>query len=156
MTDKKFEACILCGAIGDAWGSSYENEVIIDDSNTYHWGGKIQKLRNWSITDDTQLTLATCEALSENDFDAEMLAKKLVEYYKSKKLSGIGSATLKAITDIEAGFHWTQVGRKGEFAAGNGASMRIAPFAFYTATTRQNIFDACRITHQNDEAFAGL
>lgn len=33
--------------------------------------------------------------------------------------------------------------------------MRIAPFAFFPDITRQHIFDACKITHRNDEAFAG-
>ncbi|WP_262510883.1 hypothetical protein [Chryseobacterium elymi] len=36
----QFEACIICGAIGDAWGSSYENEVLIDDSEIYYLGKK--------------------------------------------------------------------------------------------------------------------
>jgi len=151
----RFEACILSGAIGDAWGSSYENEVIIDDSNIYYLGGKNNKPRKWRITDDTQLTLATCEILSVDSFDPEKLIDKFIEYYRDKKLIGIGSATLKAIIDKEAGFHWNQAGRTGEYAAGNGAAMRIAPLAFYSNITREDVFDACTITHKNDEAFAG-
>ena len=155
MTDDKFEACIISGAIGDAWGSSFENEVLIDDSKTFYLGQKTTNPRKWHITDDTQLTLATCEVLSENNFTPEKLANKFLEYHQNKKLVGVGSSTLKAILDTEAGMHWTQVGRIGEFAAGNGAAMRIAPFAFYSTITRENIFEACRITHKNDEAFAG-
>jgi len=30
-----FEGCIIGGAIGDAWGSSYEFESVIDFSKTY-------------------------------------------------------------------------------------------------------------------------
>lgn len=155
IIDEKFEGCILSGAIGDAWGSSYENEISSDDSKTYYLGKKVANPRNWNVTDDTQLTLATCETLSENNFDPEKLINKFLAYYRNRKLNGVGAATLKAILDTEAGFHWTQIGRSGEFAAGNGAAMRIAPFAFYTEITRENIFDACRITHKNDEAFAG-
>jgi ADP-ribosylglycohydrolase len=155
MTGDLFEACIISGAIGDAWGSSHENEIVIDDTKTYYLGKKALNARNWFITDDTQLTLATCEALYENHFNPEVLANKFLEYYRKKKLVGVGASTLKAILDKEAGMHWTQTGRNGEFAAGNGAAMRIAPFAFYSATTKENIFDACRITHRNDEAYAG-
>ncbi|MBB4805563.1 ADP-ribosylglycohydrolase [Chryseobacterium defluvii] len=153
--DDKFEACIIGGAIGDAWGSSYENEVSTDDSQIYYWGKKKTKLRKWQITDDTQLTLATCEILSAESFDPQKLLKKFSEYYRNHKLIGVGAATLKAILDNDAGFHWTQTGRAGEFAAGNGPAMRIAPFAFFPGITRENIFDACKITHRNDEAFAG-
>ena len=151
----QFEACIICGAIGDAWGSSYENEVLIDDSEIYYLAKKNIKLRNCLITDDTQLTLATCEILSKEDFEPEKLINNFIKYYRSNKLNGIGASTLKAILDKEAGIHWSQAGRIGEFAAGNGGAMRIAPFAFFSNITRKNIFDACRITHRNDEAFAG-
>lgn len=155
MFNDQFEGCIIGGAIGDAWGSSYENEVLIDDSEIYYLGKKNNKIRNWMITDDTQLTLATCEVLSKGNFNPESLINQFIEYYRNKKLIGVGATTLKAILDKEAGFHWTQAGRSGEFAAGNGAAMRIAPFAFYSDITRENIFDACKITHRNDEAFAG-
>jgi len=151
----RFEACIICGAIGDAWGSSYENEVIINDSEIYYLGKKNIKSRNWSITDDTQLTLATCEILAKESFNPENLIDKFIEYYRSNRLIGVGASTLKAILDKEAGIHWSQAGRTGEFAAGNGGAMRIAPFTFFSNITRENIFDACRITHRNDEAFAG-
>jgi ADP-ribosylglycohydrolase len=42
-------------------------------------------------------------------------------------------------------------------AAGNGAAMRIAPLAFVidSASDRMLIRDVVRITHQNDEAYAG-
>ncbi len=151
----QFEACIICGAIGDAWGSSYENEVLIDDSDVYYLGKKTIRKRNWYITDDTQLTLATCEVLNKESFEPENLINKFIEYYRNNKLIGIGASTLKAILDKEAGIHWSQAGRIGEFGAGNGGAMRIAPFAFFSNITRENIFDACRITHRNDEAFAG-
>lgn len=151
----RFEACIISGAIGDAWGSSYENEVETDDSHIYYLGKKNIKKRIWSITDDTQLTLATCEVLSEGSFTPQNLINKFIEYYRSNKLTGIGASTLKAIFDTEAGIHWSQAGRIGEFAAGNGGAMRIAPFAFFSEITRQDIYEACKITHRNDEAFSG-
>ncbi|HAO05614.1 MAG TPA: hypothetical protein DCQ50_01250 [Chryseobacterium sp.] len=151
----RFEACIMSGAIGDAWGSSYENEVKTDDSQIYYLGKRNTRRRVWSITDDTQMTLATCEVLTEGKFNPENLINKFTEYYRSGNLKGIGASTLKAILDTEAGIYWSQAGRIGEFAAGNGGAMRIAPFAFFQDITRSDIYEACKVTHRNDEAFAG-
>jgi ADP-ribosyl-[dinitrogen reductase] hydrolase len=51
------------------------------------------------------------------------------------------------------------VGSKGDRSAGNGPATRIAPLAFLLdpadAMARQTIRDVCRITHHNDEAYAG-
>jgi len=155
MLREKFEACLLAGAIGDAWGSSFENESIAPATTTFYLGGKPATVRRWAITDDTQLTLATCEVLAAGTFDPTRLAQHFVAYYQKGRLTGLGASTLQAIRNAEAGMHWTQTGRRGQYAAGNGAAMRIAPFAFYPTTTRQTIYDACRLTHQNEDAYAG-
>ena len=71
----------------------------------------------------------------------------------------MGSSTLKAMRDLAAGTHWAVAGARGEFAAGNGAAMRIAPLAFLLdpndARDRVVIRDVCRITHHSDEAYIG-
>jgi ADP-ribosylglycohydrolase len=153
---QQFEACMLGGAIGDAWGSCFENEIVSDNTTTFYLNPPKQPVRKWAFTDDTQLTMATCEVLcAGGDFDAALLANRFVRYYKEKRLTGLGASTLKAILELEVGAHWSQVGRAGEYGAGNGAAMRIAPFAFFPNITRLNIRDACRITHRNDEAYVG-
>ena len=38
MLQNKFEASLLCGAIGDAWGSSFENEPVTGDTRTFYLG----------------------------------------------------------------------------------------------------------------------
>lgn len=152
----KFEGCLFGGAIGDAWGSSYEHEnKAVNDDSTYYWAHENKQPRDWCITDDTQLTLATCEMLAEGAYTPDKLANKILDYYRRRKLTGLGSSTLKAILDLDVGLHWTLAGRRGEYAAGNGAAMRIAPFAFYSFPDREDVFNASRITHSNDEAFAG-
>ncbi len=151
----RFEACILLGAIGDAWGSSYENYISPVRSDTFYWHPIVQPKETWQLTDDTMLTLASCEALLNGDCTPEMLSAYFVKYHKQNKLAGIGASTLKAILELEMGGHWSQAGRSGEYAAGNGAAMRIAPFAFKQSVSRENIRDFCRITHRNDEAYAG-
>ena len=152
-----FEGCIIGGAIGDAWGSSYEFESVIDFSKTYVWGElpKESVKREWKITDDTQLTLATCEALCESLYAPENLAEIFLNYYKSNILSGVGASTLKALRDLEIGMHWSLSGRVGEYSAGNGVAMRVAPFAFFSSISREDIYNASKITHKNDEAYAG-
>jgi ADP-ribosylglycohydrolase len=61
--------------------------------------------------------------------------------------------------DLAAGTHWALAGARGEFSAGNGAAMRIAPLAFVLNPAdpddRITIRDVCRITHHNDEAYVG-
>ncbi len=113
----------------------------------------------WQLSDDTLLTLATCEAVRETGLAAEPVAAAFLRWYTAGRLRGIGASTLKALRDLEAGAHWALSGRKGEMAAGNGAAMRVAPLAFCVdlddLDDRRAFRDICRITHHNDEAFAG-
>ena len=114
---------------------------------------------DWHLTDDTQLTLATCEAVTQEEPDPAVIAGSLLRWFRARRLTGLGASTLKALRDLNAGAHWALAGRQGEHAAGNGAAMRIAPLAFCvdpcTRDGRRLIRDVCRITHQNDEAYAG-
>jgi ADP-ribosyl-[dinitrogen reductase] hydrolase len=143
--------CLLGGALGDAWGGPWEGRV-----------GPIpfEIPTRSSVSDDTQLTLATCESIIENDCVApECLASHLLTWFMKGRISGIGASTLKAMRDLAAGTHWALAGSRGEFAAGNGAAMRIAPLAFLLDSKspehRRTICDVCRITHHNDEAYIG-
>lgn len=112
------------------------------------------------LSDDTQFTLATCESIIEcGGVQPEHLAMHFLRWFQAKRVNGIGSSTLKAMRDLAGGTHWALAGARGEFAAGNGAAMRIAPLAFLLDPTdtqnRTAIRDVCRITHANDEAYIG-
>ena len=154
---ERFEACILAGAIGDARGSGSENLSQIDDSKRFYLFGKpALKEPIWQITDDTQLTLATCEALIlDQSANPEIISQNLLKLFRAKKLTGLGASTLQALRELDFGGHWSQVGRKGEYAAGNGAAMRIAPLAFFDHISNTRIREICWISHQNDEAYVG-
>lgn len=154
---KRFEGCVIGGAIGDAFGSAYENLKEIDNDKVFYPFGKPEKqIPKWRITDDTQLTVATCEVLIENEkLETEVFAKKYLDYFKQRKITGLGASTLKAFRELEVGGHWSLVGRKGEYAAGNGAAMRIAPIAFIDGISREQIREIASITHNNDEAYIG-
>lgn len=149
---EKILGCILGGAIGDAMGGPCEGaepRVALDRNET------------WRISDDTQLTLATCEAISRNGgvVDPSAIADRFAAWHRERKITGMGASTFKSLSELAVGGHWALVGRKGEYAAGNGAAMRVAPLAFCLNPTipndRQKIRDVSRITHHNEEAYAG-
>lgn len=144
---------ILGGAIGDAAGSAFEGSCAGAPGNL-DWLDQA-----WQITDDTQLTLATCEALTTAKVDPALIAEHLLRWFRARRISRVGASTLKALRDLDAGCHWALAGRSGDRAAGNGAAMRIAPLAFCTEPDtpkgRQLIREVCRITHHNEEAYVG-
>ncbi|WP_027420341.1 ADP-ribosylglycohydrolase family protein [Crocinitomix catalasitica] len=153
---ERFEGCIIGGAIGDAFGSGYENIEEEKEDTFYLFGKPKKKEPKWQITDDTQLTLATIEAMIEDEkVKPETVSNHFLKLYKQRRLRGVGASTLKALKELDFGGHWSQVGRKGEYAAGNGAAMRIAPIAFKENISNSEIRDLCIITHQNDEAYIG-
>jgi len=142
--------CILGGALGDAWGGPSEGST-----------GRVsfEIPARPVLSDDTQLTLATCQSIIERGrVDPEKLASHFLSWFLAGRIHGIGSSTLKAMRDLATGTHWALAGARGEYAAGNGAAMRIAPLAFLldpADSDRAMIRDVCRITHHNDEAYVG-
>lgn len=141
------KGCLVAGAIGDAIGGKYEGRY---NNSFVDWDGAL------NISDDTQLTLATCDAIFDSKIvSGERVAGKFLEWFNQQRLTGLGASTFKALRELQVGGHWALVGRSGEYAAGNGAAMRIAPLAFKTNITRQDIYDICSITHKNDEAYTG-
>lgn len=144
---ERLKGCLLAGAIGDAIGFKYEL-LYTEDEITFDF--------DWKISDDTQLTIATCEAIyKEIEVKPELVAERFLYWYNKRRLVGLGASTLKALRELQVGGHWALVGRSGEYAAGNGAAMRIAPLAFKKYITRLQIKDVCSITHRNDEAYSG-
>jgi ADP-ribosylglycohydrolase len=142
---------ILGGAIGDCLGGPHEGrkEPVVFSHQF-----------EWRISDDTQLTLATCEAISKaKRVDPQSISETFVDWYQSSRFTGLGASTYKALSELCIGGHWALVGRKGERAAGNGAAMRIAPLAFCLdpkdPAARTVIRDVCRITHHHEEAYVG-
>jgi ADP-ribosyl-[dinitrogen reductase] hydrolase len=146
--DEKVKSCLLLGSLGDAYGSKYEqSDIPAGDAP-------------WFFTDDTQLTMATCESIMEKGgIDPEHLAQTFRRWYRDRRLTGLGASTLKALVELVGGGHWDAVGAKGEMAAGNGAAMRIAPLAFLLDpkkdADRELIEQVCRITHHNADAYVG-
>jgi ADP-ribosyl-[dinitrogen reductase] hydrolase len=146
--DEKVKSCLLLGALGDAYGSKYEQSDIPSGDSP------------WFFTDDTQLTMATCESIMEKGVvDPEHLAQTFRRWYRDRRLTGLGASTLKALVELVGGGHWWTVGAKGEMSAGNGTAMRIGPLAFLLDPKKDDdrglIENVCRITHHNGEAYVG-
>ena len=147
----RVRGCLIGGVIGDALGGPFEGQP-----------GPLEFVAQtaWSISDDSQLTLATCESITATGrVSPEHVAQRFVDWFRARRITGMGAGTLKALRGLDAGVHWALAGHKGERAAGNGAAMRIAPLAFHLdpalTADRQTIRDVCRITHHSDEAYAG-
>ena len=146
MTDRgaparvaSIRGCLLGGALGDAYGGIAERGRLC-------------------LSDDTQMTLATCEAIARGGrVDPAVIAETFRAWFAARRFSGLGSSTLKALRDLQVGAHWALAGARGEMAAGNGGAMRIAPLAFVLdgKSERQLIRDVVRITHHSDEAYVG-
>lgn len=149
---EKVLGCIFGGAIGDSFGAIYEGSPA---------GAVVKPGKVLQLTDDTQLTLATCEAIAAEQGRIEVagIARRFAEWHCARRVTGAGASTLGALTALVNGGHWALVGRKGERAAGNGAAMRIAPLAFcydsQDPVARRAVRDVARITHHNEEAYVG-
>lgn len=153
---ERLVGCILAGAIGDAWGSGYENLPKPRANNTLYLQPPPISRPAWQLTDDTQLTLVTLEALCQwPHLTPAQLAAALTNAYGRGLLTGLGASTLRALRELRAGGNWSQVGRAGEYGAGNGAAMRMAPFAFWEQYSQAELSDFCRITHHQPDSYAG-
>jgi ADP-ribosylglycohydrolase len=146
------ESMLMAGAAGDCVGFAWEGRPAPVEREICP--------ERWRVSDDTILTLATCEGIvAAGRVTAESIAKALADSFRSRRIPGLGASTLRALRALESGSHWAMAGRSGEHAAGNGAAMRIAPLALFLsgegAQERQLIRDVCRITHKNDEAYIG-
>src|SRR5262245_12518098 len=98
--------CLVGGALGDAAGAAFEGAQAASVS-------LLSAAEDWRLTDDTQLTLATCEAITEAaGSEPASIAASLLRWFRARRLTGLGASTLKALRDLDAGAHWALAGRK--------------------------------------------
>ena len=105
LSTERIVGSLLAGAIGDAWGAAYEG------GSTHPSVGELPD--GAQITDDTQLTLATCAAIERGRVNPEAIAAEFLGAYRRRELRGLGSATLQALKGLEVGGIGRWSGRAG-------------------------------------------
>lgn len=154
-----------CG-IGDALGATFEFLSPRDPQLT-EWKGRFCAGGPWGLaagqwTDDTHMAIGLAETLVGSDsrwilqtgarLDATMkrARDRYVQWLRSGDLRGIGNTCAAALRTGRPG--------EGQFAAGNGTAMRVAPVGLFAADLSElvtlSVADA-DITHKNTEARAG-
>lgn len=153
MNLDKFMGCILGVAIGDALGMPMETmsakniqkkigtvitPTFFSPSINPRPFSSLKHLPPGSWTDDTQLTLATMEALIDSDgvFDMDMIAKKHIDAYQGER-RGWGKSTKNSCSRLAEGVSWKDSGEPS--GAGNGVMMKIAPLGLLQSIKRQSI-----------------
>ena len=123
--------CIVAGALGDALSGTLKGSV-----------GPQGALfpASPSLSDDTWLTLATCEAIAREGgrVHPARVAGVFVEWLAQKRFRGAGSASLTALRDLSAGADWAMSGARGELAAASAALARHLPNASRRASTSES------------------
>ena len=163
MTQEKFAGCLLGLAIGDALGMPFEGmraQAIRDRYRQVTEFLPARGLAAGQYTDDTKMMLCITESIVEKGrVDAEDVAERFVEWFDSGDLRGIGRTCLEGILNLKRGVSWRASGRRGEWAAGNGTAMRIAPVGLidrhHLKRLREDCWATSIITHNNSEALAG-
>lgn len=136
--------CIYGLAVGDALGVPYEFRPrgSFECTDMTGYGTHGQPAGTWS--DDTSMTLATCDSIRElGCIDTEDMRDKFVSWITNDEytIDGVfdyGGTTARALRCGKGG--------SGERDNGNGSLMRIAPLAF-TDATDEEICEVSAITH---------
>ncbi len=162
--EEKFAGCLLGLAIGDALGMPLEG---MPPQAIARYGpvrdflpSPPRGLKPGQFTDDTQMAIYLAESIVERGrVDPPHVARRFVDWLRSGDVRGIGRSTLLSLRRLAEGASWQESGQRGEYAAGNGAAMRIAPVGLLDSRAlerlRQDVHDVSIITHHNPEAVAG-
>lgn len=147
MTDRPkttLRDCIYGLAVGDALGVPYEFRPrgTFECTDMIGYGTHGQPAGTWS--DDTSMTLATCDSIRElGHIDTADMRDKFVGWiargeYTIDGVFDYGGTTARALH--------TGKGGSGERDNGNGSLMHIAPLAF-TDATDEEVSKVSAITH---------
>ncbi|MEE8143018.1 MAG: ADP-ribosylglycohydrolase family protein [Planctomycetota bacterium] len=162
----RFRGTLMGGAIGDALGFPFEGSsrsfmVAVGDEVTQRY----EKHRSGyfprgQYSDDTQMTLATVEAIVEaGGIEGESIAASFIPLWRENRIVGRGNACTEAVQRLMDGVaDWRTSGAE-EGRAGNGAAMRIAPLGLWDYDQQERLGGhvelVSRITHNDARAVAG-
>lgn len=155
---ERFRGCLLGLAAGDAVGTTLEfrQPGTFDPIDDMIGGGPF-RLNPGEWTDDTSMALCLAESLIErNGFDPVDQLERYVRWWTQGHLSSTGHCFDIGNTVSDALSRFTQTrdpygGSTGEWSAGNGSIMRLAPIPmFFSANPCEAIersADSSRTTH---------
>ncbi len=156
----RFTGCLLTAAIGDCLGAAYEGYSGTDLAEAYYDGRfKPSSMTMGEWTDDTAMLMGTAQSLAAcGEVNGEDMARRYLAWFEAGG-RGIGRSTYHAMKRLQTGTAWSEAGESGEYAAGNGVAMRIAPIGLFHTRRLEGLMEDCRtcgiITHRNEEALAG-
>lgn len=157
---ERFRGCLLASAIGDCLGATFEGLWSAAPAAKYE-AGELDplKLPLQAWTDDTAMMIDTAASIvTKRAVSGPDLARRYLAWFEGGG-RGIGRSTFNAMRRLQQGVPWHEAGDEGEFAAGNGVAMRIAPVgllhAFRAEALERDVRTCGQITHRNDEALAG-
>lgn len=162
MLRSKIKGMLVGGAIGDALGMGVEtwtpekikevhgeNGITKYEPPIGHKWFTPESMPAGSITDDTQLTVATMKGLiaghkkaietANFDYYMDAIAAAHVEAMK-ESTAGWGNSTVEAIRRIANGVHWSISGKTTEpnRGTGNGIPMKCSPLGAWAAAAGEN------------------
>lgn len=158
----RFAGCLLGCAVGDALGAPYEGlwaDSIPEAESLLATFHEIDGYPLGQYTDDTQLSVATVEAIVDlGDFSAAAVARSIASLWKTQSVIGPGGACTRAAHAMLKTGDWTTCGAPiGQ--AGNGTAMRMAVVGLYFMHDVQQLSaaaaDISRITHHDPRSVAG-
>lgn len=160
--EARLAGCLLGGAIGDALGAPFEGlwaRSIPEAPSLLGGFAEYEGYPNGQWTDDTQLTLATVEAiLDAGDVDLGAIARRIARLWQRNEVIGPGGACTRAAWSLLRGTPWDKAGAP-DGQAGNGTAMRTAflglLFLDDPEALSREVAKVSRITHQDSRSVAG-
>lgn len=167
----KFRGALIGSLVGDCFGAPFES--LASKTNSGSVLELIERMSKdetkvLSYTDDTAMTIATCESLIKNKgLDPRDLARGYSETYFKEPNRGYGAAVRTVFKSLQAskfqdpyGPAASQFNGSGSF--GNGAAMRCAGIGLFSKRTGLSeqktveLTDKCsRITHSHKHGVNG-
>jgi ADP-ribosylglycohydrolase len=158
----RFLGCLLGCAVGDALGAPYEGlwSDSIPEADTLLEGfGEFEGYPRGQYTDDTQLSVATVEAIVRSrDVVPAEIARAIANLWRHDSVVGPGGACTQAAHRFLKFGDWTTCGSPvGQ--AGNGTAMRTAVVGLFFLEDAQRlpavVADVSQITHHDPRSVAG-
>ena len=153
---------LLGCAVGDALGAPYEGlwgETLPSPDELLRDFGAFHGFPPGQFTDDTQLSVATVEAILEvGEVHPQPIAAAIAELFRHATVIGPGGACMQAADAFLASGDWRDAGAP-QGQAGNGTAMRAAvvgmAYVGSGMTPIETYADVARVTHRDARSVAG-